>query len=179
MSGERRNLSRALDRTERRNGVRVIFKDATSGQSRISTAPLRRFGASSLARMLVLAVGLSAMTAYTVPDLADRGRRLARCLPVVLSRAISRSTAAIRARAAISAGDARAHISLAVGLSSIWLGVVAVPVALACGVQRRRRHGCWRRCGSSSSRRIRPASRSSAACSCSRQSRWRACWRCF
>ena len=29
-------------------------------------------------------------------------------------------------------------------------------------------HGCWRRCGCSSSRRIRPASRRSDACSCSR-----------
>ena len=33
------------------------------------TAPLRRFGASSLGRLIVLVIGLAAMTTLTVPDL--------------------------------------------------------------------------------------------------------------
>ena len=33
------------------------------------TAPLRRFGASSLGRLFVLAIGMAAMTAFTISDL--------------------------------------------------------------------------------------------------------------
>jgi hypothetical protein len=33
------------------------------------TAPLRRFGASSLGRLFVLAIGMATMTAFTVSDL--------------------------------------------------------------------------------------------------------------
>ena len=46
------------------------------------SAPLRRFGASALTRYLVLAVGLIAMTAFTVPELrnGDAGTWLTVCL---------------------------------------------------------------------------------------------------
>ena len=43
--------------------------------------PLRRFGASSIARLGVLAIAFAAMTAYTVPDLAKAaGGWLGACL---------------------------------------------------------------------------------------------------
>ena len=48
------------------------------------TAPLRRFGASTLGRLAVLAVGLAAMTAYTIPDLANTAAGwLSACLVVL------------------------------------------------------------------------------------------------
>ncbi|MGA9008028.1 MAG: hypothetical protein WB495_14370, partial [Xanthobacteraceae bacterium] len=50
------------------NGDRVIFKTAFANIAHL-TAPLRRLGASSFARVVVIIIGLAAMTAYTVPEL--------------------------------------------------------------------------------------------------------------
>ena len=45
------------------------------------TAPLRRFGASSIVHYLALAVGLIAMTAFTVPESRNAaGKWLSACL---------------------------------------------------------------------------------------------------
>src|SRR5580698_1466269 len=44
--------------------------DRISTRQMYSAAPIRRFGASSFGRFTVLAIGLAAMTAYTVPELA-------------------------------------------------------------------------------------------------------------
>ena len=46
----------------------MVFTSIVANISRF-VAPIRRFGASSLARTSVLVLGLAALTAYTVPDL--------------------------------------------------------------------------------------------------------------
>ena len=89
-----------MDRTTA-YGARVIFKDAFTNIAHY-TAPLRRFGASSSARLVVLAVGLSAMTAYTMPDLQKSAATwLILCLWCCLAYFAIES--AIRARTAIRA----------------------------------------------------------------------------
>jgi voltage-gated potassium channel len=96
------------------------------------TAPLRRFSGSSLGRMVVLAVGLSSMTAYTVPGLQrSAGGFLAACLWCCL--AYFAIEAGVRVRTALSAGQLRNHIFSPSGVVD-FAGVVAVPIALACGV---------------------------------------------
>ena len=96
------------------------------------TAPLRRFGGSSLGRFAVLAVGLAAMTAYTVPSLESAaGVWLAACLWCCL--AYFAVEAVIRARTAFSDGRGRSHILSPSGLVDA-AGVIAVPIALVCGV---------------------------------------------
>jgi voltage-gated potassium channel len=93
--------------------------------------PLRRFGASSVARMLVLTVGLSAMTAYTVPALQTAaGGWLDACLWCCL--AFFAVDSAVRARAAIRTGAARRHfLSLSFAIEAIC--VLAVPAAFLDG----------------------------------------------
>jgi voltage-gated potassium channel len=97
------------------------------------TAPLRRFGASSLARMLILTVGLSAMTAYTVPALQNiAGVWLAACLWCCL--AYFAVETAVRARTAMRAGNARDYfLSLSCLVDIVC--VFAVPVALLYGAR--------------------------------------------
>ena len=96
------------------------------------TAPLRRFGASSFARVVILVLGLLAMTAYTVPDLyAAAGVWLASCLWCCLGYFAIDS--AVRARTAIRAGTGRIHI-LSVSTLVDVICVFAVPTALLCGV---------------------------------------------
>ncbi len=96
------------------------------------TAPLRRFGASSMARLVVLAVGLAAMTAYTVPDLqSSAGVWLVACLWCCL--AYFAVDSAVRARTAIRAGTGRSHILSVSGFSDL-VSVAAVPIALLCGL---------------------------------------------
>ena len=108
----------------------MIFKDAIGSIAQLGV-PLRRFGASSLARMLVLTVGLSAMTAYTVPALqSGAGQWLDACLWCCL--AFFAVDGAMRARLAIRAGAAREHflsLSFAVDIA----GTLAVPAALLNG----------------------------------------------
>jgi voltage-gated potassium channel len=97
------------------------------------TAPLRRFGASSVARYLVLAVGLLAMTMYTIPELqvSSAGRWLNACLWCCLGYFALESW--MRARVAIRRGHARRYFLSPRGFSDL-IGVFAVPIALLCGV---------------------------------------------
>ncbi len=96
------------------------------------TAPLRRFGASSFARIVVLAVGLAAMSAYTMPDLQTAaGSWLTACLWCCLAYFAVDSI--VRARTAIRAGTGRSHILSLSGVVDLVV-VIAVPIALLCGV---------------------------------------------
>jgi hypothetical protein len=138
------------------------------------SAPLRRFGAWLPARFLVVAVGIVAMTALTVPELrADAGFWLRVCLWCCLG--FFATDGALRLQAAWAAGHARAHALSLSGFVDL-LGVAPVPMALAFGMAQ---DDAWLFCGCSSSGRIRPASPNSAVCSCWKQSRSRASWRCF
>ena len=97
------------------------------------TAPIRRFGASNTARTAVLALGLVAVTAYTVPELQrTAGGWLDACLWSCLGYFAIDSGA--RAHAAIKAGNGWAHIFSISALIDL-LGVAAVPIALLLGVQ--------------------------------------------
>ncbi len=96
------------------------------------TAPLRRFGASSVARLVVLTVGLSAMTAYTIPDLQKTASLwLEACLWCCL--AYFAVECAMRARTAYHSGEIRDYVLSASGIVDI-ASVLAVPIALICGV---------------------------------------------
>jgi voltage-gated potassium channel len=95
------------------------------------TAPLRRFGASSIARLAVLAIGLGAMTAYTVPDLAKvAGGWLDACLWCCL--AYFTVEGIVRYRVASQAGDARSYLLSLSGIVDL-LAIFPVPLALAFG----------------------------------------------
>jgi voltage-gated potassium channel len=108
----------------------VIFKDAIEIVAQL-TAPLRRFGASIFARIVVLTVGLSAMTAYTVPELQSAaGIWLNACLWCCLAYFAVES--AVRMRTAIRAGYARSHI-LSFSCFVDVIGAIAVPIALLDG----------------------------------------------
>ncbi|MFZ0606177.1 MAG: cyclic nucleotide-gated ion channel [Xanthobacteraceae bacterium] len=108
----------------------MIVKDAIGVIAQLGR-PLRRFGASSLARLLVLAVGLSAMTAYTVPALQNAaGTWLNACLWCCLT--FFAFDTAVGARAAIRIGAIRAHfLSLSFLVDIICL--FAVPAAFLEG----------------------------------------------
>ncbi len=95
------------------------------------TAPLRRFGASSFARIVVIAIGLTAMTAYTVPQLQATGAWLSACLWCCLAYFTIESL--IHAGTAIRAGSGRQHAFSVSALVDI-VCVVAVPIALTSGV---------------------------------------------
>jgi voltage-gated potassium channel len=96
------------------------------------TGPLRRLGASSLGRLLVLAIGLAAMTAITSPDIAkSAGLWLTACLWSCLG--YFAVEAYIRARAAARARQARSYFLSAPGIIDA-LAVFPVPIALICGV---------------------------------------------
>jgi voltage-gated potassium channel len=109
----------------------VIFKDALTNIAH-HTAPLRRFGASSTAGLVILAVGLLAMTALTEPDLRrSAGIWLIASLWCCLAYFAVES--ALRARAAFRAGTAGSYLLSPSGFVDI-IGVIAVPIALGCGV---------------------------------------------
>jgi voltage-gated potassium channel len=93
--------------------------------------PIRRFGASALARISVLVVGLAALTAYTEPTLQrTAGGWLMACLWSCLGYyAID---GAMRAHAATRVGKLRSHIFSFSGLIDL-IAVMAVPIALLCG----------------------------------------------
>ena len=96
------------------------------------TAPMRRFGGSSIGRMVVLFIGLSAMTADTVPFLHDAASRwLIACLWCCLG--YFAVECAMRARTAMRARLVRRYILSTSGFVDI-AGVAAVPIALLCGV---------------------------------------------
>ena len=96
------------------------------------SAPLRRCGASALTRYLVLAVGLIAMTAFTVPELrnGDAGIWLTVCLWCCLAYFAIES--ATRILVAMRAGMPTRHLFLPSGLVDVF-GVFPVPIALLCG----------------------------------------------
>lgn len=108
----------------------MVFRDAIGIAAQLS-APLRRIGASSFARLVILAVGLSAMTAYTVPGLQSMaGRWLSACLWCCL--AYFAVDSAVGARTAIRAGLARSHfLSLSFLIDIVC--IFAVPVAFLYG----------------------------------------------
>ena len=98
------------------------------------TAPLRRFGASSLGRQLVLVVGLAAMTAFTIPNLQkSAGTWLNACLWCCLGYFAVEGY--VRARAATDAYRVRGvrhYLFSASGIIDV-LAVLPVPIALAAG----------------------------------------------
>jgi voltage-gated potassium channel len=98
------------------------------------SAPLRRFGAWAPARLLVLAVGLVAMTAFTVPEVrAFAGLWVTICLWCCLG--FFAAEAAVRLLGSPAAdGGMRRHVLSASGVVDL-LGVAPVPVALLCGVE--------------------------------------------
>jgi voltage-gated potassium channel len=95
-------------------------------------APLRRFGASHSARTSVLVLGLTALTAYTVPELQRAaGGWLCACLWSCLGYfAID---GVVRANAAAQGGKIWTHIFSFSGLVDL-IAVIAVPIALLSGV---------------------------------------------
>jgi voltage-gated potassium channel len=96
------------------------------------TAPLRRFGASSLGRLFVLAIGMATMTAFTVSDLQKSASVwLSACLWCCL--AYFAVEAYVRAQAAIQADKARSYLLSASGIVDL-IAIFPVPIALACGV---------------------------------------------
>jgi voltage-gated potassium channel len=113
------------------DGARVKLTDALAKLAEYS-APLRRLGASTFAQIVVIGVGLSAMAAYTVPDLQNTaGRWLNACLWCCLAYFTIES--AVRARTAIRADAAKNHILSISALVDV-VCVIAVPIALLCGV---------------------------------------------
>jgi len=96
------------------------------------TAPLRRFGASSIARHLVLAVGLIAMTAFTMPEMRGRaGIFLQACLwGCIVYFAID---SIVRARATLQPGKPLRSLVSASGFIDV-ITVFPAPIAVICGV---------------------------------------------
>lgn len=96
------------------------------------TAPLRRFGASLIARHFVLAVGLIAMTALTMPEMRSRaGAFLQACLWCCLVYFAIDSI--VRARAALQTGKQLRDLVSASAFIDI-IAVFPVPIALICGL---------------------------------------------
>ena len=111
--------------------ARIVSKGARTALAHF-TKRLRFLGVSSLPSHLVLFLGLTAMTAFTVPDLrASIGGWLAACLWCCLSWFAVES--AFWASAAFAAGSVRRYLRS----PSRWvdlLSVFPVPIALLCGV---------------------------------------------
>jgi voltage-gated potassium channel len=96
------------------------------------SAPLRRFGAWLPGRTVMVVVGVIAMTAYTVPELrGTAGFWLSVCLWCCLG--FFATDAGLRLQAAWAVGGARQRVWSLSGLVDV-LGIVPVPIALACGV---------------------------------------------
>ena len=98
------------------------------------TAPLRRFGASSLGRQVVLVIGLTAMTTLTVPDLQKSvSAWLTACLWCCLGYFAVEGY--VRARSASVANHGRGVQHYLLSASGIvdMLVVLPVPIALAAG----------------------------------------------
>jgi voltage-gated potassium channel len=98
------------------------------------SAPFRRFAAWAPARHLVLAIGLIAMTAFTVPEVRNAaGIWLGVCLWCCFGFFAVESALRLRASWA-AAGTARRHIFSPSGLVDL-LGILPVPIALLCGAE--------------------------------------------
>jgi voltage-gated potassium channel len=97
------------------------------------SAPLRRFGVMGLARFLVLAVGLIAMTAFTLPEIRGTGRMwLSVCLWCCFAFFAFESAA--RFRGPLAAGTAVKYLFSPSGIVDL-LGILPVPIALLCGAE--------------------------------------------
>ena len=109
----------------------MVFKPAVRNFVQFA-ARLRRFGASSSARLSVLVLGLTALTAYTVPELQRAaGGWLSACLWSCLGYfAID---GMVRANTASQGGKIWSHICSFSGFVDL-IAVIAVPIALLCGV---------------------------------------------
>src|SRR5271156_1303635 len=95
------------------------------------SAPFRRFGASTLARFVVLAVGLMAMAALTVPDpRVSWGILISLCLWCCL--AYFATETAVRADRARHNGALQSYLISLTGIVDL-AGVIPVPIALVCG----------------------------------------------
>jgi voltage-gated potassium channel len=98
------------------------------------SALLRRFGALGLARYLVLAVGLIAMTALTVPELKSTTRIwLMACLWCCFTFFAVDSAMRFR-RGPVAAGTTAKYLFSPSGLVDL-LGILPVPIALLCGAE--------------------------------------------
>ena len=96
------------------------------------SAPFRRVGASALVRYLVIAIGLVAMTVFTVAERRNSaGIWLSMCLWCCWAYFLAES--AFHFGAAIRGGTARRELVSLSGLLE-FAGVLPVPIALACGV---------------------------------------------
>jgi voltage-gated potassium channel len=96
------------------------------------TAPIRRFGPFSITRFLVVAIGLSAFAAFTMPDLQKSAATwlsatLWCCLAYFAVEAAARSWILYRN------GAANSYFSSALGVIDC-LTLFPVPLALLCGV---------------------------------------------
>lgn len=109
----------------------VVFKPVLRNLVHFA-APLRRFGASHSARMSVLIFGLTALTAYTVPELQRAaGGWLSACLWSCLGYfAID---GVVRANAATHGGKIWTDIFSFSGFVDL-IAVIAVPIAMLSGV---------------------------------------------
>jgi voltage-gated potassium channel len=97
------------------------------------SAPFRRFAAWAPVRRLILAVGLVAMTGFTVPEVRTAfGIWLTVCLWCCLGFFAVES--GLRLRASWTAGTARRHVLSPSGLVDL-LGILPVPLALLCGAE--------------------------------------------
>jgi voltage-gated potassium channel len=96
------------------------------------TAPLRRFGASSLGRLAVLGIGLAAMTAMSIPDVQKSANIwLSACLWSCLGYFAVESY--VRAQKSVRVHRVRRYLLSPRGILDLAT-VVPVPVALAYGV---------------------------------------------
>jgi voltage-gated potassium channel len=96
------------------------------------TAPLRRVGTSFISRIVVLVIGLVAMSAYTMPDLQKSARYiLEACLWFCLAYFVVEC--AVRMQAAIKARRLPHYLVSPSGLVDV-VGAAAVPIALLCGL---------------------------------------------
>lgn len=96
------------------------------------SAPFRRFGASALARYVVIAVGLLALTLFTIPELRNSaGLWLRVCLWCCFAYFLLED--AVRVGAAVRAGTMRRELVSLSGFVEL-VGLVPVPIALAGGV---------------------------------------------
>jgi voltage-gated potassium channel len=108
-----------------------VYKRVPAGVA-YYTAPLRRFGMSALARYLLMAIGLVAMTLYTVPEArAGAGVVLVTCLWCCWAYFVIETGA--RAARAVRVGRAARVVLSPSGIVDL-AGILSIPIALAAGV---------------------------------------------
>jgi voltage-gated potassium channel len=108
-----------------------MVKGVTASFTQLS-APLRRLRVTALAHYLIIAIGLVAMSAFTVPEVRNSAGLW---LSVLLWGCLGYFAieVAAGARAAWRAGTVASHLVSASSLIDL-LTIMPVPIALACGV---------------------------------------------